>query len=121
MGTDGGCRKTTRGPRAGIGIAWEHGETQAWAVQGARQTAQIAEVLAIWCAVYVIEISTVMIQVSWFKWTKRKYGEGRRIFRSTPIHHGFHLNGWAETQIVTRSYIVSAVAVVIALVILKLR
>jgi len=62
-----------------------------------------------------------MIQVSWFKWTRRKYGEGRRIFRSTPIHHGFHLNGWAETQIVTRSYIVSAVAVVIALVVLKLR
>lgn len=72
-------------------------------------------------AVYVIEISTVMIQVSWFKWTKRRFGEGRRIFRSTPIHHGFHLNGWAETQIVTRSYIVSAVAVVIALVVLKLR
>jgi phospho-N-acetylmuramoyl-pentapeptide-transferase len=72
-------------------------------------------------AVYVIEISTVMMQVSWFKWTKRRYGEGRRIFPSTPIHHGFHMMGWKETQIVTRSYIVSAVAVVIALVTLKIR
>jgi phospho-N-acetylmuramoyl-pentapeptide-transferase len=72
-------------------------------------------------AVYVIEISTVMMQVSWFKWTKRRYGEGRRIFPSTPIHHGFHMMGWKETQIVTRSYIVSAVAVVIALITLKIR
>ena len=47
--------------------------------------------------------------------------EGRRIFPSTPIHHGFHMMGWKETQIVTRSYIVSAVAVVIALVTLKIR
>ena len=50
--------------------------------------------------VYIIEALSVVIQVSWFKYTKKKYGEGRRIFKMTPIHHHFEMSGFSEYKIV---------------------
>nr|MDE6784469.1 phospho-N-acetylmuramoyl-pentapeptide-transferase [Ruminococcus sp.] len=50
--------------------------------------------------VYIIEALSVVIQVSYFKYTKKKYGEGRRIFKMTPIHHHFELSKWSEYKIV---------------------
>jgi phospho-N-acetylmuramoyl-pentapeptide-transferase len=71
--------------------------------------------------IYIIEISSVMLQTGWFKFTKRAQGEGRRIFRCAPIHHHFHLGGWKEQQVVTRFYIISVVLAMLALASLKLR
>jgi phospho-N-acetylmuramoyl-pentapeptide-transferase len=52
--------------------------------------------------VFVAEITSVIIQVSWFKWTKRRCGEGKRLFKMTPLHHHFELLGWSETQVTMR-------------------
>ncbi len=71
--------------------------------------------------VFFLEMGSVMAQVSWFKWTRRKYGEGRRIFRCTPIHHHFHLGGWKEQQVVVRFWLITVVLTMVALVSLKLR
>lgn len=60
--------------------------------------------------VFVAETLAVMIQVSWFKYTKRKYGEGRRIFKRTPLHHHFEMLGWAETQITIRFWLIGMMA-----------
>jgi phospho-N-acetylmuramoyl-pentapeptide-transferase len=57
--------------------------------------------------VFVAEAASVMIQVSYFKWTKRLYGEGRRIFKMTPLHHHFELLGWSEMQIKERFWLVA--------------
>jgi phospho-N-acetylmuramoyl-pentapeptide-transferase len=71
--------------------------------------------------VFVVETLSVMVQVSWFKYTKRKYGEGRRIFRMAPLHHHFEVGGWKETQVVVRFWIISMMLVLIGLSTLKLR
>lgn len=55
----------------------------------------------------VAETLSVIIQVSYFKYTKKKYGEGRRIFKMTPLHHHFELLGWSETQVVQRFWLVA--------------
>lgn len=60
--------------------------------------------------VFIIEALSVVLQVGHFKWTKRRYGEGRRIFRMTPLHHHFEMQGWSETQIVARFAIIGVVA-----------
>ena len=65
--------------------------------------------------VYILEALSVMIQVTYFKYTKKKYGEGRRIFKMTPIHHHFELMGWSETQIVTVFATITAILCLIAL------
>jgi phospho-N-acetylmuramoyl-pentapeptide-transferase len=78
-------------------------------------------VLAIAGGVFVAEAASVIIQVSWFKFTKRRYGEGRRIFLKTPIHHHFEVMGWHETQVVTRFYILCVLCAVVALSTLKIR
>jgi len=62
-----------------------------------------------------------MLQVVWFRYTKRKYGEGRRIFRMAPLHHHFEVGGWKETQVVVRFWIISMMLVLIGLSTLKLR
>ncbi|MNO06274.1 Phospho-N-acetylmuramoyl-pentapeptide-transferase [compost metagenome] len=62
-----------------------------------------------------------MIQVTWFKYTKRRYGTGRRIFRMAPLHHHFEVGGWKETQVVVRFWIISMMLVLIGLSTLKLR
>ena len=78
-------------------------------------------VLVIAGGVFVVEIGSVMIQRSWFKYTKRRYGEGRRVFRMAPLHHHFQKLGWYESQVVTRFYILCVVCAVAALATLKLR
>lgn len=67
-------------------------------------------ILPIVMLVPIAETLSVMIQVSYFKYTKRKYGEGRRIFKMTPIHHHFELLGWSETQVVQRLWLVGLLA-----------
>ncbi|MNJ68085.1 Phospho-N-acetylmuramoyl-pentapeptide-transferase [compost metagenome] len=71
--------------------------------------------------VFVVETLSVMIQVTWFKYTKRRYGTGRRIFRMAPLHHHFEVGGWKETQVVVRFWIISMMLVLIGLSTLKLR
>jgi phospho-N-acetylmuramoyl-pentapeptide-transferase len=77
--------------------------------------------LPILCGVFFIESLSVMIQVSYFKYTKRKYGVGKRIFKMSPLHHHFELCGWHEAKIVTRFWIATALLGILTLVTLKLR
>ena len=78
-------------------------------------------VLVIMGGVFVVETLSVMLQVSWFKYTKKKYGEGRRILRMAPLHHHFEQTGWKETQVVVRFWIITIMLVLIGLSSLKLR
>ena len=78
-------------------------------------------VLFIMGGVFVVETLSVMVQVTWFKYTKRRYGEGRRIFRMAPLHHHFEVGGWKETQVVVRFWIITMMLVLIGLSTLKLR
>ena len=78
-------------------------------------------VLPIAGGVFVAEAGSVIIQRTWFKYTKLRYGEGRRVFLRTPIHHHFELLGWYESQIVTRFYILGVLFAVVALSTLKIR
>jgi phospho-N-acetylmuramoyl-pentapeptide-transferase len=71
--------------------------------------------------VFVVEAVSVLLQRFYFKYTKRKFGEGRRIFKMAPLHHHFELSGWKETAVVTRFWIVSFVCALIGLATLKLR
>ncbi|MDD9866009.1 MAG: phospho-N-acetylmuramoyl-pentapeptide-transferase [Verrucomicrobiales bacterium] len=78
-------------------------------------------VLVIAGGVFVLEAMSVMIQTGWFKYTRRKYGEGRRVFRMAPLHHHFEKKGWHESQVVARFYILGILFAVLALSTLKLR
>ncbi|MDB6025730.1 MAG: Phospho-N-acetylmuramoyl-pentapeptide-transferase, partial [Verrucomicrobiales bacterium] len=71
--------------------------------------------------VFVSEAGSVIIQRTWFKYTKRKYGAGRRIFLMSPLHHHFEKKGWYESQVVMRFYIVCVLFAVLALCTLKIR
>lgn len=71
--------------------------------------------------IFVLEAGSVILQVSWFKFTKRRYGAGRRLFRMSPIHHHFQLGGWPETKVVIRFWIVSLMFALAGLGTLKLR
>jgi len=71
--------------------------------------------------VFLAEAVSVIIQRYYFKYTKRKYGEGRRVFRMAPIHHHFELLGWPEPKIVTRFYIVAILLMIVSLATLKVR
>ena len=73
------------------------------------------------CGVFLIENLSVIVQVSWFKYTKRKYGEGRRLLRMSPLHHHYQKLGYHESKIVSRFWIVGIMLAVITLVTLKLR
>ncbi len=77
--------------------------------------------LAIAGALFVIETLSVIIQVGYFKWTKRKYGKGRRIFKRAPLHHHFEEIGWEEPKIVARFLIISTLFSILALATLKIR
>ena len=77
--------------------------------------------LPVLCGIFLIEILSVMIQVYYFKYTKRKYGEGRRIFKMSPLHHHFQKLGMHEAKIVTRFWIVGVMLAVITLITLKVR
>ena len=77
--------------------------------------------IPILCGIFLIENLSVIIQVGYFKYTKRKYGEGRRVFLMSPLHHHFQKKNYHESKIVTRFLIVGVILAVISLVTLKLR
>lgn len=77
--------------------------------------------LVILGGVFVMEAVSVMVQVSWFKYTARRYGTGRRVFLMTPIHHHFEKKGWAETKVTVRFWIMSFALALLALATLKVR
>ena len=78
-------------------------------------------VLAIIGGVFVASALSVMLQVGWFKYTKWRYGQGRRLFKMAPLHHHFEKSGWRETQVVTRFWIITMLLCLIGLSTLKLR
>ncbi len=73
------------------------------------------------CGIFLMENLSVVMQVSYFKYTKKKYGEGRRIFRMSPLHHHFQKMGMHETKIVARFWIVGVFLAIITIVTLKVR
>lgn len=82
---------------------------------------RIELLIPILCGVFLVENLSVMIQVGWFKYTKRKYGEGRRVFKMAPLHHHYQMKGYPESKIVTRFWIVSIILAVLTIVTLKIR
>lgn len=77
--------------------------------------------IPILCGIFLVENLSVIIQVGYFKYTKKKYGEGRRIFKMSPLHHHFQKSGYSEPKIVTRFWIVGIILAVVTIVTLKLR
>ncbi len=78
-------------------------------------------VLAVMGGIFVVEALSVMLQVSWFKFTKRRYGTGRRLLKMAPLHHHFEKSGWTETQVVVRFWIITLLLCLLSLSTLKLR
>jgi phospho-N-acetylmuramoyl-pentapeptide-transferase len=118
---------------AGMGFLWFNchpaevfmGDTGSLALGGALGLIAILihqpGVLVIAGGVFVIEAVSVIIQKGWFKYTRRKYGEGRRFFKMAPIHHHFEKMNWYESKVVTRFYILSVLFALLALSTLKIR
>lgn len=118
---------------AGLGFLWFNchpaqvfmGDTGSLALGGALGIVAVLIhqpfVLVIAGGVFVMEAGSVILQRGWFKYTKRKYGEGRRIFLMSPIHHHFEKKGWYESQVVMRFYILCVLFAVVALSTLKIR
>jgi phospho-N-acetylmuramoyl-pentapeptide-transferase len=77
--------------------------------------------IPIFCFVFLIENISVMMQVAYFKYTKKKYGEGKRIFLMSPLHHHYQKKGYHESKIAVRFWVVTILTVVFAVVTLKLR
>ena len=77
--------------------------------------------LAVMGGIFVAEALSVMLQVSYFKYTKKKFGEGRRILKMAPLHHHFEKSGWKETQVVVRFWIITMLLCLLGLSTLKLR
>lgn len=77
--------------------------------------------IPILCGIFLVESLSVMMQVSYFKYTKRKFGEGRRIFKMSPLHHHFQMKGYPEPKIVMRFMIIGILLAVISVVTLKIR
>ena len=77
--------------------------------------------IPILCGIFLIENLSVVLQVSWFKYTKKKFGEGRRIFRMSPLHHHYQIKGFHESKIVTRFWIVGIFLAILTIVTLKIR
>ena len=78
-------------------------------------------VLSIMGGIFVVEAISVMLQVTWFKYTRRRYGVGRRLLKMAPLHHHFEKSGWTETQVVVRFWIITMLLCLIGLSTLKLR
>jgi len=118
---------------AGLAFLWFNaypaqvfmGDVGALALGGALGTVAIVVrqeiVLFIMGGVFVIETLSVMLQVGYFKYTKRRFGEGRRILKMAPLHHHFEVGGWKETQVVVRFWIITMMLVLAGLSTLKLR
>ncbi|MDX1637106.1 MAG: phospho-N-acetylmuramoyl-pentapeptide-transferase [Balneolaceae bacterium] len=77
--------------------------------------------LPIVCGIFFVETLSVIIQTAWFKYTRKRYGEGRRVFLMTPIHHHFEKLGWPESKIVVRFWIIAVLLGILSLLTLKLR
>ncbi len=77
--------------------------------------------IPILCGIFLVENVSVILQVGWFKYTKKKFGEGRRIFRMAPLHHHYQIKGFHESKIVTRFWIVGIFLAIITIVTLKIR
>lgn len=77
--------------------------------------------IPILCGIFLMENLSVVLQVGWFKYTKKKFGEGRRIFRMSPLHHHYQIKGFHESKIVTRFWIVGIFLAIITIVTLKIR
>jgi len=77
--------------------------------------------IPIFCGIFLVENLSVMIQVGYFKYTKKKYGEGRRVFLMSPLHHHYQKKGFHENKIVIRFWIVTVLLVVASIVTLKIR
>jgi len=73
------------------------------------------------CGIFLMESLSVIMQVSWFKYTKNKYGEGRRIFKMSPIHHHYQVLGYSEPKIVLRFFIIGIMLAVLTIITLKIR
>ncbi len=77
--------------------------------------------IPILCGIFLMENLSVVMQVSWFKYTRKKFGEGRRIFRMSPLHHHYQKGGFHESKIVTRFWIVGIFLAVLTIITLKIR
>jgi phospho-N-acetylmuramoyl-pentapeptide-transferase len=101
------------------------GDVGALALGGALGTIAIIVrqeiLLFIMGGVFVVETLSVMLQVTYFKYTKKRYGQGRRILLMAPLHHHFEQKGWRETQVVVRFWIITMMLVLIGLASIKLR
>jgi phospho-N-acetylmuramoyl-pentapeptide-transferase len=118
---------------AGLGFLWFNchpaqvfmGDTGSLALGGALGIIAVLIhqplVLVIAGGVFVAEALSVIIQTTYFKYTRRKYGGGRRVFLMSPLHHHFEKKGWHESQVVTRFYILCVLCAVLALSTLKIR
>ncbi|WP_028601522.1 phospho-N-acetylmuramoyl-pentapeptide-transferase [Ottowia thiooxydans] len=118
---------------AGLAFLWFNahpaqvfmGDVGALALGGALGTIAVIVrqeiVLAVMGGIFVVEALSVMLQVAWFKFTKRRYGEGRRLLKMAPLHHHFEKSGWAETQVVIRFWIITMLLCLVGLSSLKLR
>jgi phospho-N-acetylmuramoyl-pentapeptide-transferase len=73
------------------------------------------------CGIFLVENLSVMIQVSYFKYTKKKYGEGRRVFLMSPLHHHYQKKGMHESKIVSRFWIIGIMLAVLTIITLKTR
>ncbi|MDH4451077.1 MAG: phospho-N-acetylmuramoyl-pentapeptide-transferase [Rhodoferax sp.] len=118
---------------AGLAFLWFNthpaqvfmGDVGALALGGALGTIAVIVrqeiVLAIMGGIFVAEALSVMLQVTWFKYTRKKYGEGRRLLKMAPLHHHFEKSGWKETQVVVRFWIITMLLCLVGLSTLKLR
>lgn len=118
---------------AGLAFLWFNthpaqvfmGDVGALALGGALGTIAVIVrqeiVLAIMGGIFVVEAISVMAQVMYFKYTKKRYGEGRRILKMAPLHHHFEKTGWKETQVVVRFWIITMLLCLVGLSSLKLR
>ena len=118
---------------AGLAFLWFNahpaqvfmGDVGALALGGALGTVAVITrqeiLLGVMGGVFVAEALSVMVQVSWFKYTKKKYGEGRRVLLMAPLHHHFEKSGWNETQVVIRFWIITMLLCLVGLASLKLR
>ena len=77
--------------------------------------------IPIFCGVFLVELVSVMLQVSYFKYTRKKFGEGRRIFLMSPLHHHYQKKGFHENKIAIRFWIVTVLCVVMSILTLKMR
>ena len=116
-----------------IGFLWYNtypaqvfmGDTGSLAIGGVIAVIAIAVrkewLIPILCGIFLVENLSVILQVSYFKFTKKKYGTGKRIFKMSPLHHHYQVSGFHESKIVTRFWIVGILLAIISIVTLKIR